>query len=172
VERLRTKAHIKLLKQQSGSTTSLPRNPFEMKWYYNITYLLCRPAGYDWIEASAFKTEDARTLNPGVLHEYRRGRAMELDIGSDDRLHAPPRRGEQYREKDSEPFDSMGRHHSRDASLHDGTMVISLERPRDGRHESNIILRNSSETSSDAGDGDLTTEAEHSPRLFEEKRRG
>jgi hypothetical protein len=76
VESLRTKAQIKLTKEQSSSphsqsNTSLPRNPFQMKWYNNIAYLLCRPAGFDWIEAGEPQYRDLRLINPGVMCEYR-----------------------------------------------------------------------------------------------------
>lgn len=72
VERLRTKAQIKLTKDQHSqqSTTSLPRNPFQMRWYNNIGYLLCRPAGFDWIEASKPHELDGRLINPGVMCEF------------------------------------------------------------------------------------------------------
>jgi hypothetical protein len=74
VERLRTKAQLKLMKEQNSqhSNTSLPRNPFRMKWYNNVGYLLCRPAGIDWIEASRPYYLDGRLINPGVVCEYQR----------------------------------------------------------------------------------------------------
>ena len=81
VERLRAQAHIKLVQQQSASNTSLPRNPFEMKWWHNVAYLLCRPEGLDWIEASEYATEDARTLNPGVLYEWEHKRSSAAQNG-------------------------------------------------------------------------------------------
>jgi hypothetical protein len=44
-----------------------PPNPFSLgRWYRNVAYLLCRPAGYTWIEASAIKMEDQRQINPGA----------------------------------------------------------------------------------------------------------
>ena len=44
-----------------------PPNPFALgRWYRNVAYLLCRPAGYTWIEASAVKMLDKREINPGA----------------------------------------------------------------------------------------------------------
>ena len=43
-----------------------------MKWFNNLGYLLCRPAGFDWIEASEPAYLDGRLINPGTLCEYER----------------------------------------------------------------------------------------------------
>jgi len=47
--------------------------------------MLCRPAGYDWIQASKPAVEDARTLNPGVLYEYQKPQdhSGNVDRGAD-----------------------------------------------------------------------------------------
>ena len=48
-----------------------PPNPFSLgRWYHNVAYLLCRPAGYTWIEASAVKMEDQRQINPGAYTDW------------------------------------------------------------------------------------------------------
>lgn len=47
-----------------------PPNPFSLgRWYHNVAYLLCRPAGYTWIEASSLKMQDKRQINPGIYME-------------------------------------------------------------------------------------------------------
>ncbi|GJJ12583.1 hypothetical protein Clacol_006826 [Clathrus columnatus] len=46
-------------------------NPFSFgKWYRNVAYLLCRPEGSTWIEASAIKLDDQRQINPGAYEDW------------------------------------------------------------------------------------------------------
>lgn len=46
-------------------------NPFSYgKWYRNVAYLLCRPEGFTWIEASAVKMDDRRQINPAAYEDW------------------------------------------------------------------------------------------------------
>lgn len=46
-------------------------NPFSYgKWYRNVGYLLCRPSGFTWLEASAVKVDDRRQINPGTYDDW------------------------------------------------------------------------------------------------------
>jgi len=62
IEQVRNQAHRKLTK------SSTPANPFSIgRWYHNLAYLLCRPAGYDWVELSGIAMHDTRKVNPGFI---------------------------------------------------------------------------------------------------------
>ncbi|KAF8590092.1 zf-DHHC-domain-containing protein, partial [Ramaria rubella] len=61
IEQVRNKVHATLIPGPA------PPNPFSLgRWHRNVAYLLCRPAGYSWIDASAVKMEDRRLINPGA----------------------------------------------------------------------------------------------------------
>lgn len=47
-----------------------PPNPFSHgSWRRNLLYVLCRPAGYSWLDFPAGATTDKRAVNPGLLDE-------------------------------------------------------------------------------------------------------
>lgn len=61
-KQIRNQAHKTLT---SGPT---PPNPFSHgNWRRNLFYVLCRPVGYSWLDASGLATEDKREINPGLL---------------------------------------------------------------------------------------------------------
>ncbi|KIJ35795.1 hypothetical protein M422DRAFT_48774 [Sphaerobolus stellatus SS14] len=65
IEQLRIKA------ERKWSNEPPPPNPFSYgKWYRNVAYMLCKPAGYTWIEAHKVKLEDRREINPGAWELY------------------------------------------------------------------------------------------------------
>lgn len=61
IEQIRNQAHKTLV---SGPA---PPNPFSHgTWRYNLAYVLCRPAGLSWLDATSVATEDKRAINPGM----------------------------------------------------------------------------------------------------------
>ncbi|KIK57625.1 hypothetical protein GYMLUDRAFT_246626 [Collybiopsis luxurians FD-317 M1] len=61
IEQIRNQAHKTLV---SGPA---PPNPFSHgTWRRNLTAVLCRPAGYSWLDATAIATDDQRKINPGT----------------------------------------------------------------------------------------------------------
>lgn len=64
IEQIRNQAH------KSLGQGPAPPNPFSHgSWKRNLVYVLCRPAGFSWIEAAAMATEDGRDVNPGLLRD-------------------------------------------------------------------------------------------------------
>ncbi|KAL7283614.1 hypothetical protein ACG7TL_003049 [Trametes sanguinea] len=65
IEQIRNQAHKSLVPGPP------PPNPFSHgSWRRNLVYMLCRPAGYSWLDARGIATEDKREVNPGLLpHE-------------------------------------------------------------------------------------------------------
>ncbi|KZT71285.1 hypothetical protein DAEQUDRAFT_749978 [Daedalea quercina L-15889] len=60
IEQIRNQAHKSLFPGPA------PVNPFSHgSWRRNLMYVLCRPAGYSWLDAAAVATEDRREVNPG-----------------------------------------------------------------------------------------------------------
>jgi len=44
-----------------------PPNPFSYgSWRHNFLEVLCRPAGFSWLDGPAPVTEDKRRVNPGL----------------------------------------------------------------------------------------------------------
>jgi len=61
IEQLRNQAHKAVV---SGPA---PPNPFSHgSWRHNLTYVLCRPIGYSWLDGPGMATEDKRLVNPGM----------------------------------------------------------------------------------------------------------
>jgi palmitoyltransferase ZDHHC9/14/18 len=62
IEQIRNQAQKTLV-----SELPLPPNPFTHgSWRRNLLNVLCRPAGYSWLDAHAIATEDRRMVNPAV----------------------------------------------------------------------------------------------------------
>ncbi|KAI9057937.1 hypothetical protein FKP32DRAFT_1582950 [Trametes sanguinea] len=62
IEQIRNQAHKSLVPGPP------PPNPFSHgSWRRNLVYMLCRPAGYSWLDARGIATEDKREVNPGLL---------------------------------------------------------------------------------------------------------
>ncbi|KZP12546.1 zf-DHHC-domain-containing protein [Athelia psychrophila] len=60
IEQIRNSAHKTLVPGAS------PPNPFSHgTWRRNLGEVLCRPAGFSWLDGRGVKTEDRRELNPG-----------------------------------------------------------------------------------------------------------
>jgi len=70
IEQIRNSAHKTLV---PGAVT--PPNPFSHgTWSRNLIEVLCRPAGWSWLDGSAVKTEDKREVNPGIaMRDIERG---------------------------------------------------------------------------------------------------
>ncbi|KXN91497.1 Palmitoyltransferase ZDHHC9 [Leucoagaricus sp. SymC.cos] len=61
IEQIRNQAHKSLIPDAP------PPNPFSHgNWRRNLINVLCRPAGYSWLDASAIATEDKREINPAL----------------------------------------------------------------------------------------------------------
>ncbi|TFK54753.1 hypothetical protein OE88DRAFT_1653233 [Heliocybe sulcata] len=61
IEQIRNQAHKSLVPGPA------PPNPFSHGgWRRNLVAVLCRPAGYSWLDAHAVATEDKRRINPGM----------------------------------------------------------------------------------------------------------
>ncbi|KAI9571480.1 DHHC palmitoyltransferase-domain-containing protein [Boletus coccyginus] len=61
IEQIRNQAHKTL------TPGAPPPNPFTYgSWRSNLTEVLCRPAGFSWLNAHAVVTEDKRQVNPGL----------------------------------------------------------------------------------------------------------
>lgn len=61
IEQIRIQAHKTLVPGPA------PPNPFSYgSWRHNLMEVLCRPAGYSWLDAHAPVTEDKRRINPGL----------------------------------------------------------------------------------------------------------
>ncbi|KAI0748533.1 DHHC palmitoyltransferase-domain-containing protein [Daedaleopsis nitida] len=77
IEQIRNQAH------KSLGAGPAPPNPFSHgNWRRNMVYMLCRPTGYSWVDASAVATDDKREVNPGLVHE---------EVWMEDSEHGPPR---------------------------------------------------------------------------------
>lgn len=64
IEQIRNQAHKSLIPDAP------PPNPFSHgNWRRNLFNVLCRPAGYSWLDASAIATEDKREINPGLIED-------------------------------------------------------------------------------------------------------
>lgn len=60
IEQIRNQAHKSLVPGPA------PPNPFSYgSWRHNLMEVLCRPAGFSWLDAHAPVTEDKRRINPG-----------------------------------------------------------------------------------------------------------
>ncbi|KAH9843190.1 DHHC palmitoyltransferase-domain-containing protein [Rhodofomes roseus] len=71
IEQIRNQAHKSLFPGPA------PVNPFSHgSWRRNLIYVLCRPAGYSWLDAAAVATEDRREVNPGLLRDAEGGSAV------------------------------------------------------------------------------------------------
>lgn len=72
IEQIRNQAHKSLAPGEA------PPNPFSHgSWRRNLVYVLCRPAGFSWLDFAAVATEDRREVNPGVLWRADAALAME-----------------------------------------------------------------------------------------------
>jgi len=61
IEQIRNQAH------KSVVPGPAPPNPFTFgSWRNNFAHVLCRPAGFSWIDAHGLATEDKRRVNPGL----------------------------------------------------------------------------------------------------------
>ncbi|KAH7926633.1 hypothetical protein BV22DRAFT_1127990 [Leucogyrophana mollusca] len=61
IEQIRNQAHKTLV------PGAAPPNPFSYgSWRHNLAEVLCRPAGFSWIDAQGLVTEDKRRINPGL----------------------------------------------------------------------------------------------------------
>ncbi|KAG2365748.1 DHHC palmitoyltransferase-domain-containing protein [Suillus spraguei] len=61
IEQIRNQAHKSLVPGPA------PPNPFSYgSWRHNLMEVLCRPAGFSWLDAHAPVTEDKRRINPGL----------------------------------------------------------------------------------------------------------
>jgi len=68
IEQIRAQAH------KSLAVGPPPPNPFSHgSWRRNLAYVLCRPAGFSWLDADAIATEDRRDVNPGLLRDAEGG---------------------------------------------------------------------------------------------------
>ncbi|KAG0705063.1 DHHC palmitoyltransferase-domain-containing protein [Suillus ampliporus] len=61
IEQIRNQAHKTLVPGPA------PPNPFSYgSWRHNLMEVLCRPAGFSWLDAHAPVTDDKRRINPGL----------------------------------------------------------------------------------------------------------
>jgi len=61
IEQIRNQAHKSLVPGPA------PPNPFSHgNWRRNLIAVLCRPAGYSWLDGHSIATEDRRRINPGM----------------------------------------------------------------------------------------------------------
>jgi palmitoyltransferase ZDHHC9/14/18 len=68
IEQIRNSAHKTLV------PGAAPPNPFSHgTWRRNLCEVLCRPAGFSWLDGGGVKTEDKREVNPGVVRDVERG---------------------------------------------------------------------------------------------------
>ncbi|KAG9017186.1 Eukaryotic peptide chain release factor GTP-binding subunit [Tulasnella sp. 427] len=75
IEQVRNQAHRKLTQAPS------PPNPFTIgRWWHNVAYLLCRPAGYSWVDLPGYSMSDTRKVNPGFI--VRAASTVEGDVES------------------------------------------------------------------------------------------
>jgi len=64
IEQIRHQAH------KSLNAGPPPPNPFSHgNWRRNLLYMLCRPAGSSWLDATGLATQDKREINPGIQRE-------------------------------------------------------------------------------------------------------
>ncbi|CCM00022.1 uncharacterized protein FIBRA_02048 [Fibroporia radiculosa] len=76
IEQIRNQAHKSLV---AGPP---PPNPFSHgSWRRNLVYVLCRPGGFSWMDATAIATEDRRDVNPGLLRDAEDGWMEEGRVG-------------------------------------------------------------------------------------------
>lgn len=66
IEQVRTAAAQSSVPGETRGPEEYYTNPFTLGWRKNVAYMLCRPAGYSWIEADQPAMEDRRLVNPGV----------------------------------------------------------------------------------------------------------
>ncbi|KAG9047878.1 Eukaryotic peptide chain release factor GTP-binding subunit [Tulasnella sp. UAMH 9824] len=58
IEQVRNQAHRKL------TNAPTPPNPFTIgRWWHNVAYLLCRPAGYSWVDLPGYSMSDTRKVS-------------------------------------------------------------------------------------------------------------
>ncbi|KIL00902.1 hypothetical protein PAXRUDRAFT_821095 [Paxillus rubicundulus Ve08.2h10] len=61
IEQIRNQAHKTLV------PGAAPPNPFTFgSWRSNLAEVLCRPAGFSWLNGHGYATEDKRRVNPGL----------------------------------------------------------------------------------------------------------
>jgi len=62
IEQIRNQAH------KTVTDGPAPPNPFSHgRWTRNFAYVLCRPAGFSWLDGHGIATQDKREVNPGFL---------------------------------------------------------------------------------------------------------
>ena len=60
-----------------------PPNPFSHgSWRRNALYVLCRPAGYSWLDFAAGATADGRAVNPGLVDGGGDGDDWRVDVAA------------------------------------------------------------------------------------------
>ena len=60
-----------------------PPNPFSHgSWRRNALYVLCRPAGYSWLDFPAGATADRREVNPGLVDGGGEGDDWRVDVAA------------------------------------------------------------------------------------------
>jgi palmitoyltransferase ZDHHC9/14/18 len=63
IEQIRNSAH----KSLEPTEPALP-NPFSHgTWRRNVVAVLCRPAGYSWLDSRGVVVDDKRGVNPGMM---------------------------------------------------------------------------------------------------------
>ncbi|KZT09632.1 uncharacterized protein LAESUDRAFT_722601 [Laetiporus sulphureus 93-53] len=88
IEQIRNQAHKSLVPGPA------PPNPFSHgSWQRNLLYVLCRPPGYSWLNATAIATEDRRQVNPGLLRNMEDGGDCDAWMGALEEGRGP-RKGE------------------------------------------------------------------------------
>lgn len=76
IEQIRNQAH------KSLGEGPAPPNPFSHgSWRRNLTHVLCRPAGFSWLQPHAVATEDKRQVNPGLLENSWEEHDIDLEAG-------------------------------------------------------------------------------------------
>lgn len=62
IEQIRNQAH------KTVTAGPAPPNPFSHgRWNRNFAYVLCKPAGFSWLDGHGVATQDKREVNPGFL---------------------------------------------------------------------------------------------------------
>ncbi|KDQ07259.1 hypothetical protein BOTBODRAFT_180857 [Botryobasidium botryosum FD-172 SS1] len=78
IEQVRNQAHSSIMPGPA------PPNPFSLStWYHNLAYILCRPAGYSWVNPSGIAVQDQRKLNPGLAEGWLTGGEDGRDLHGD-----------------------------------------------------------------------------------------
>jgi len=66
IEQIRNQAH------KTVTAGPAPPNPFSHgRWTRNFAYVLCRPAGFSWLDGHGIETQDNREVNPGFLSNHK-----------------------------------------------------------------------------------------------------